>query len=64
MLHLHKRGLKITVHWTYKYAVMYNENYLFMNNVYETTTNIKKYDIGRSVYHFLQYIYIPTRNTM
>jgi hypothetical protein len=21
MLHLHKRGLKITVHWTYKYAV-------------------------------------------
>ena len=29
-----------------------------------TATQLLVLDIGRSVYHFLQYIYIPTRYTM
>ena len=28
------------------------------------TEHVTELDIGRSVYHFLQYIYIPTRYTM
>jgi hypothetical protein len=41
-LQLRKKGYKSTVHLTYKYAVKYNENYLFMDSVDETTVNIKR----------------------
>ena len=30
----------------------------------ERYTESKELDIGRSMYHFLQYVYIPTRYTM
>jgi len=42
MLQLRTKGLKSTVHFTYTYAVKFNENYLFMHSVDETTVNIKR----------------------
>jgi len=42
MLQLHKKGLKSSVHLTYKYAVKCNENYFFKHSVDETTVNIKR----------------------